>query len=164
MPLSLAVKHQFIIGYHLSSPNIDKPILDFSDVSTVPLDVLKEELAQTFKQIDPDVSEINLAKNVWSKGINHRPGTIVAYGSEVGLPEFAEIHQICIRQQRLNFVLKLLCGWYSEHYGAFQLSVSPARELPLVEIFDLVDAYPLAAYLVGGVRMVTLKRSICVLK
>jgi len=59
-------------------------------------------------------------------------------------------------------VLKLLCGWYCEHYGAFQLTQSPARELALVEISELLDEYPLAAYVVGGVRMVTLKRSICV--
>ena len=151
-----------MIGYHLSSPNIDKPELDVSDVSTVPLDVFKEELAHAFKQRDPDVSEINLAKNVWSKGINYRPGMIVAYGSEGGLPEFGEIHHTCILQQRLFFVLKLLCGWYCEHYGAFQLTPSPARELALVEISELVDEYPLAAYVVGGVRMVTLKRSISV--
>lgn len=59
MPLSLAVKHQFMIGYHLLSPNIDKPMLDVSDVSTVPLGFLKEELAQAFKQRDPDLSEIH---------------------------------------------------------------------------------------------------------
>lgn len=106
-------------------------MLDVSDVSTVPLDVLKEELAQAFKQRDPDVSEINLAKNVWSKGINYRPGMIVPYGSEGGLPEFGEIHQICLLQQTQFFVLKLLCGWYCEHYGAFQLTPSPARELAL---------------------------------
>lgn len=57
-------------------------MLDVSDVSTVLFDVLKEELGQAFKQRDPDVSEINLAKNVWSKGINYRPGMIVAYGTE----------------------------------------------------------------------------------
>lgn len=162
VPLSLAVKHQIMIGYHLSSPNIDKPVLDLSHASTVPLDLLKENLAQAFKQISPSVSEIHIAKNGWSKGINYRPGMIVAYGSEGGLPEFGEIHQICILQQKLFLVVKLLCGWYCEHYGAFQLTPSPAREHDLVEVSDLVDEYPLAAYVVGGVRMVTLKRSICI--
>lgn len=115
VPLSLAVKHQFMIGYHLSSPSIDKPLLDVSEASTVPLDVLKEELAQAFKQRNPFVSEIHIAKNVCRKGIQYRPGMIVAYGSCGGLPEFGEIHQICILQQGLFFVLKLLCGWYCEH-------------------------------------------------
>lgn len=87
---------------------------------------------------------------------------VVAYGSEDGLPEFGETHQICILQQRLFFVLKLLCGWFCEHYGAFQLTPSPSREFTLVEISELVDEYPLAAYVIGGVKMVTLKRAICV--
>lgn len=164
VPLSLAVKHQFMIRYHLSSPNIDKPMLDVSDVATVPLDFLKEELAQAFKQRDPDLSEIHLAKDVWNKGINYRTGMVVVHGSEGGLPEFGEIQQICILHQRLIFVLKLLCGWYCEHYGAFELTPSPARELVLVEVWELVDEYPLAAYLVGCARMVTLKRSVCVLR
>ncbi|XP_062864458.1 uncharacterized protein LOC134326197 [Trichomycterus rosablanca] len=164
VPFSLAVKHQFMIGYHLSSPNIDKPVLEVSDASTVPLELLKEELAQAFKQRNPYASEINLAKNVWSKGIQYRTGMIVAHGSFGGLPEFGEIHQICILQQRLFFVLKLLCGWYCEHYGAFQLTPCPVRELAVVEVSELVDEYPLAAYVVGGVRMVTLKRSICVFR
>ena len=49
VPLSLAVKHQFMIGYHLSSPSLDKPMLDVSNISTVPLDILKEELAHAVK-------------------------------------------------------------------------------------------------------------------
>lgn len=114
-----------MIGYHLSFPNIDKPVMDVSDVSTVPLDVLKEELVQAFKQRNPHVSEINLAKNVWSKEINYKPGMIVAYGSDGGLPEFGEIHQIGFLQQRL------FLGLFCEHYGAFQLKASPAQELAL---------------------------------
>lgn len=76
-------------------------MLDVSDVSTVPLDVLRKELAQAFKERHPGLTEINLAKNVWSKGINYRPGMVVAHGSEGGLPEFGEIHQICILHQIL---------------------------------------------------------------
>lgn len=87
---------------------------------------------------------------------------VVAHGSEGGLPEFGEIHQICILHPRLFFVLKLLCGWYREHYGAYELTPTPTQELALVEVCELVDEYPLAAYLVGCVRMVTLKRSTCV--
>lgn len=125
VPLSLAVKHQYMIGYHLSSPSIDKPILDVSNASLVPF-FLKEELAQSFKQRYPDLSEIHLSKNVWSKGINYRAGMVVAHGSEGGLPEFGEIHQICILHPRLFFLLKLLCRWYREQYGAYELTPSPA--------------------------------------
>lgn len=81
-------------------------------------------LPQAFKQRGPNLSEIHLAKKKnCSKGINYRTGMVVAHGSEGGLPEFGEIHQIWILHQRLFFVLKLLCGWYSEHYGAFEHSL-----------------------------------------
>lgn len=148
--LSLAVRHQFMIGYHLSSPNIDKPALDVSSVSTVSLAFLKEELAQAFKLKYPDVSDIHTAKHV-----PYRTGVVVVHGSEGGLPEFGEIHQICILDQRLFFVSKLLCGWHREHCGAFELTPCPTRERAVVEIGELIDGYPLAAHLLGCVRMVS---------
>lgn len=78
MPLSLAVKHQLMIGYHLWSPHIDKPIMDVSDVSTVPLDFFegRDTVAQSIKQRDPDLSEIHLPKIVWSKGRHCRTGMV----------------------------------------------------------------------------------------
>ena len=72
-------------------------MLDVSHASSVSLDFLKEELAQAFKQKDPNLATIYLAKNVWSKGINYKTGMVLVHGSEGGLPEFGEIHQICIR-------------------------------------------------------------------
>lgn len=95
-----------MIGYHLSSPNIDKPVRDVSSVSTVSLDFLKEELAQAFKLKYPDVSDIHIGKHVWSKGINYRTGMVVVHGSEGGLSEFGEIHPICILDQRLFFCVE----------------------------------------------------------
>ena len=56
------MKHQFMIGYHLSSPNIEKAMLDVSHASSVLFDFLKEELAQAFKQKDPNLAKIHLAK------------------------------------------------------------------------------------------------------
>lgn len=97
VPLTLAVKHQFMIGYHLYCPNIDKPVLDVSEVSTVPLSCVKEEIALSFRKRDSTLGEIHLAKNVWSKGINYRIGMVVAHGSEGGLPEFGEIQKMSIR-------------------------------------------------------------------
>ncbi len=36
--------------------------------------------------------------------------------------------------------MKVLCAWYQEHFRAFQLTVSPDRE---VDLDQLTDAYPL---------------------
>ncbi len=103
-----------------------------------------------------------LQKNVTNYGINYRTGMLISFGSAGGLPVFAEILQICTVKSSLNFVVKVLCAWYQEHFGAFQLTVSSDREVALVDIDQLTDAYPLYDYMVGGRRMVTLKRQILI--
>ena len=85
---------------------------------------------------------------------------IVAHGSASGLPEFAEIIQMCIINEELFLIVKVLCGWYSAHYRAFELNLLPSREIKLVALSDLTDTYPLADYIGGSSRMVTLKRHI----
>lgn len=124
------------------------------------MDVLKQEIAQSIEQIYPGTTEVHFSKYVSSKGLTFRKGMIVAHGSTSGLPDFSEILQICVVQDRLYFIVKRLSGWYREHFRAFELSASPVRETVLVELGDLADDYPLADYVVGSLRLVTLKRYI----
>jgi hypothetical protein len=49
------------------------------------------------------------------------------------------------------------CAWYREHFGAFELSASTTTEVGLIELGNVEDPYPLVEYMVGGLRMVTLK-------
>lgn len=58
--------------------------------------------------------------------------------------------------------MKDVCAWYREHYGGFVLSTSSTREVALIEFGALVDPYPLVEYMVGGLRMVMLKRFVLV--
>ena len=160
VPFSLAIKHQLMISYHLRSSSFEKTALEITNVSTVPVDVLKQEIAQTIEQNFPGTTEVHLTKCVSSQGVNFRNGMIVAHGSTSGLPDFGEILQICVVHERLCFMLKRLSGWYREHYRAFELSACPTREKVLIELGELADYYPLADYFVGPIRMVTLKRHI----
>lgn len=64
---------------------------------------------------------------------------VVAYGLVSGLPEFAEIIQMCVVNGELFLMVKLLCGWFRDHYRAFELSSSPSRELKLVAVDELTD-------------------------
>lgn len=162
IPLTLASKHQLMIAFHINSSSYGKSSLDVSNVSTVPLDVLKEEVAQAVRTKYPNTSEVHLAKAALSNGIAYSKGMVVAYGSVGGLPEFAEIKHVCVISEKLFLIVQMLCGWYTEHYRAFELSSSPARELKLVAVTELSDSYPLADYMVGANRMVTLKRHILV--
>lgn len=162
VPLTLASKHQFMIAFHINSPSYGKPSLDVTHVSTVPVDVLREEVVESVRSNYPNVSEVCLARNASRDGITYSKGMVVAYGSVSGLPEFAEIIQMCVVNGELFLMVKLLCGWYRDHYRAFELSSSPSREFKLVALDELTDNYPLADYMIGSSRMVTLKRHIII--
>lgn len=108
----------------------------------------------------PNISGVHLARSVSSKGLNFTSGMILVHGTTSGLPDFREIVQICIVQNTLCFIMRRLGGWYREHFRAFELSASPTREMFFVEHEDLADDYPLADYMVGPLRLVTLKRQV----
>lgn len=157
--LSLATKHQLMIGHTIFSSSCEKNALEVAQVSTVPLDVLKEEVAVSLHQKYPDLTVVNLAQNVSADGINFRSGMIIVHGFVGGLPDFAEIVQMCVLKDGLAFIVKKLSSWYREHYRSFELDPSP-RDVCVIELSQLVDRYPLCAYKVGTLRMVTLKRYI----
>lgn len=66
IPLTLASKHQQMIAFHINSPFYEKTSLDVRNVSIVPVDVLKEEVAQAIRSKYTNTCEVYLAKNVIS--------------------------------------------------------------------------------------------------
>lgn len=76
------------------------------------------------------------------------------------MPEFAEIIQMVVVQDTLFFVVKKLAAWLWEHYRAYELKPCPTNEIKLLHPNELNDPYPLMAYTVGGMRLITLKRYI----
>lgn len=89
-----------MIAFHINSPSYGKSCLGVSTVSTVPVDVLKEE-AEAIKLKCPSTSEVHLGKNASSNCIAYSNGMIVAHGSVAGLPDFAEISQIYVINEML---------------------------------------------------------------
>ncbi len=136
------------------------PSLEVTNVSTLPLDVLNEDIALAVKQKHPHMDTVNLAKNVSYNGFNYRIGMVVAHGSLAGLPEFWEIVHMIVLQETLIFIVKKLDAWYLEHYRAYDLVLPTTRELKLVGPHELTDPYPLAHYMIGGRRLISLKRYI----
>lgn len=161
IPLTLASKHQLMIAFHMNSPSHGKSPLEVSDVSTVPIDVVKDEMAQAIQQRFPDTNEVHLVKKATSCGITYCKRMIVVHGTESGLPEFSEIFQMCVIDDRLFLIVDVLCAWYNEHYRAFALEQS-SKKMKLVALEELMDIYPLCDYRVGRSRMVTLKRHIVI--
>lgn len=162
VPLSLAVKHQLMMSYHMRASSFEKPAFEVTGVSTVPVSVLKKEIMESIEKMFPDTREVHLTTSVSANGVQYRKGMIVAHGSTSGLPDFGQIDHILVIQERLVFVVKILCGWYSEHHRAFELTACPTKEMDLIECSNLADDYPLADYFVGAQRMVTLKRYISI--
>lgn len=64
-------------------------------VSTVPVEILKAAVAPLTQKY-PDATVVNLAQNVSVDGTNYRNGMVIAHGSVGGLPEVAEIVQVCV--------------------------------------------------------------------
>lgn len=157
--LSLSTKHQLMIGHYMHSSGCSKATFEVSRVSAVPVELLKREIAHCLAEKYPDTAVVSLAQSVSVAGIYYRKGMLIVHGSLGGLPEFAEILQMCILADSLVFIVKKLSSWYTEHYGSFKIDPSP-KEISLVAHEDLVDCYPLCDYQVGASRMVTLKRYI----
>lgn len=111
MPFLLAIKHQLMISYQFRISSFEETALEITNVSTVPVDVLKHEISQTIEQNFPGTTEVHLTKSVSTKGVHFRNRTIVAHGSTSGMPNFGEILQVCIVHKRLYFMLKRLSGW-----------------------------------------------------
>lgn len=103
-------------GYHLSSPCLSKSELEVSNVSNLPIDVLKEEVPQVIRQRFPDTADLQKGNDVVHK----------SFGC---LPDFGEIVQICILHECILFAVKELICWYREHYRAFELSTAPTVEM-----------------------------------
>ncbi len=156
--LSLSQRHQYQIAHHLHASSFTKPPLEVTDVSTVHIDVLNQDISNALRQKSPDMDNVCLAKSVTYNGLNYKCGMILIHGLLGGLPEFCEIIQMVILQDKLIFVVKKLSGWYMEHYRAYDLKTSPSKEVELVEPQELHDTHPLADYRIRGMRLVTLKR------
>lgn len=157
---SLSMKHQFQIAYYLHVSSVPKPSLEVTDVSTLPLDVLNENIAQALKQKYVHIEEACLSKNVTYNGLNYKTGMILAHGSLAGLPEFCEIVQMVVVLDGLCFIVRKLKAWYFEHYRSFILEKSLNSEVLLVEPHELRHVYPLADYCVSGMHLTTVKRYI----
>jgi len=158
--LSLAERHQLSMAHQLYSCSFPKPLLEVKKFSTVSIDVLKDDIAQAVKHKNPNVKEVSLAKNVIYNGFNYRLGMILAHGSIEGMPAFTEIIQMVVLKKELVFIVRKLSSWYMEHYRAYQLEISPSKEIEVLEASQLTDPYPLADYTVGAMRLITLKRYI----
>lgn len=109
-----------MMSYGMVASSFEKPTFEVTGVSTVPVSVLKKEIMECIEKIFLYTREVHLTTYVSANGIQYRKGMIVAHGSTSGLSDFGQIDHILVIQEILVFVVKILCGWYSEHDRAFE--------------------------------------------
>lgn len=68
--LSLAQRHQFLMAHHLHMLSLPESPLEVANVSSLPTDVLKEDIAFARKQRHPELDGVCLAKNAMYNGLN----------------------------------------------------------------------------------------------
>lgn len=84
-----------MIASDLHSSDHRTPLL-VTNVSSVPVDVLKSNIATVIKQRLPDENDAQITKSVSDNGMTYKKGMIVVHSQLFGLPQFAEILQICV--------------------------------------------------------------------
>ncbi|ROL45247.1 hypothetical protein DPX16_17858 [Anabarilius grahami] len=77
-----------------------------SHVSNLPIDVLNEVISRTVQQKHPNLDVVCLAKEVTLKGFTYRESTVIAHGECSGLPEFGEIVQMIVLQDKPLFIVR----------------------------------------------------------
>jgi hypothetical protein len=150
---SLAVKHQLMAAFH--GNKIVQPSFQVSKMSTIDVSVLKEDIMEAVQSKFPGEFVFEITNTVCYSGTSYSSGMILTHGSTGGLPDFVELTQIAVVSGRICFIVKCLHAWYVEHLGSFVLENS--RSLKVIEPNELSDIIPLAAYMVAGKPMVTLK-------
>lgn len=133
MLLSLSEKHQYQIAHNLHACLFTRPPLEVTHVSTVQIDVLNKEISNALRQKSSNMDTVCLAKSVTYNGLNYKCGMILIHSLLGGLPEFSEIIQMVILQDKIIFIVKKLSGWYIEHYRAYDLKTSPGKEVEPIE-------------------------------
>ncbi len=92
--MSMAKKHQSMIAYHLHGSNVKKPDISVSKMSTVPLEVVNENIQDFVSQKFPGetvvcvhlfmCSNVHLTKRVDFQGTSYGIGMMLVYGSTGG--------------------------------------------------------------------------------
>lgn len=119
--LSLAVKHQLMVAYHLHGSKIVQPSLQVTKLSTVDLTVLRKDIREALETKFPGESCVQVANTVCYSGTSYSTGMILAHGSPGGLPDFVELIQIVVVNGKVGFLVKCLNAWYIEHLRSYEL-------------------------------------------
>ncbi len=162
--LTLAVKHQKAVSYHLDSSSFFKPSVEMEKVTTVSVSSFPDNIQMVLRQKIHKPAAVFVASSICLDGVTYKADMVVSAGSCSGLPDFRQITQIVAVHTEIMFVCRVMSAWYHEHLRSYEVCYSdvtpPPPPLCVVPLSELNDVFPLSAYRIGGKLMVTLKRYI----
>lgn len=88
-------------------------------MTKVLLEVLDKGIKETVKEQFPNATAVHVSNKIEYFGTMYSVGMILAYGSTGGFSDFAEIVQMIVVLDKLNFVARLQSAWYNEHLRCF---------------------------------------------
>lgn len=141
-----------MLAYHLHGTNLVKPALSATKLSTVALEVLKDDIKEEVQRSFPDdfCSDGKHTFLQWYQLLGwNDPNLRIHWRST----------RLIVVHGELAFIAKCQNAWYNEHLRGFELEST--QKLKVIEQKELADIYPLTAYAVGQKCMVTLKHHIC---
>lgn len=159
--LTLAVKHQKAVSYHLDLSSFFKPSVEMEKVSTVSVSYFPENVKRILSQKIHESATVFVASSICVDGVTYKPDMVVSAGTCSGLPEFKQITKIVAVHTEILFVCRVMSAWYHEHLRSYEVCYCDiTTPLCVVPLSELNDVFPLSAYRLGGKLRVTLKRFI----
>lgn len=159
IPLTLAIRHQEMMAFHLASTSFFKPSIEIHKVKSVMVSSFPENVQNWLNQRNNQLNTILVASSVCIDGIKYSADMVISVGSCAGLPDFRQIAKIVVINTEIAFVCRLMTAWYDEHLRVYDLCHSHLPTFLVTQLSEL-NVFPLSLYRVHGKHFVTLKRYI----
>lgn len=154
----MAVRHQYMIAYHLSSGSFFKPKIQTSAVNSVSVSSLPD-IAQMCIKKQTDSDSVFRTLKVTVDGTEYANGMFVSVGESGGLPKFAKILQIYLVNNKVSFFCTDYDCWYIEHLRCYELCPPVLGHCQSFYLHSqLNDTVTLCAYRIEGRLLLTTKR------
>lgn len=155
---TMAVRHQYMIAYHLSSGSFFKPKIQTSAVNSVSVSSLPD-IAQMCIKKQTDSDSVFRTLKVTVDGTEYANGMFVSVGESGGLPKFAKILQIYLVNNKVSFFCTDYDCWYIEHLRCYELCPPVLGHCQSFYLHSqLNDTVTLCAYRIEGRLLLTTKR------
>jgi len=156
---TLAQRHQMQLAYHLATEEAFlEHTVSISSTVNADMNYLSDSVVDAL--VESNISRLeplHQCKFVSVNGLTYhcRMYVVIYFDSNSDTPVFGRIDNIFIQQMKVHFLLRICNSSYDSHLSAYRLCVTD--NIAVRNIEQLLDCYPLSAYIVGLSRFVILK-------